>query len=180
MSGVNIAVAYAPEIVNEIFPSLEEIVPATINVLPVFGCFIAGYLLTKLGRKTLFQIGTIMTVVFLLLLTAGFYVYQDEQADRNIAGVLILLGLYICMLNFGITLGPIIWMYIPEIVPAAFMPIAAMANWVAAAIIMVGFPIIIGQLPNQNPAPLFAVLAIYSFLCIFIQHRYMVETKDKS
>ena len=80
---------------------------------PVIGSILAGYLLSKFGRKILFQIGTVANTIYLLFLTAGFFVYEDATSESTLGGVLILIGLYICMFNFGLTLGPIIWIYIP-------------------------------------------------------------------
>jgi len=52
------------------------------------------------------------------------------------------------MANFGLTLGPIVWMYIPEIVQASFLPYSTMMNWAGSAVCILLFPIIKATLPG--------------------------------
>ena len=52
--------------------------------------------------------------------------------------------------NFGISLGPVVWLYIPEIVQANIIPFSTGVNWAAAACCMLLFPIIKDILPDQN------------------------------
>jgi hypothetical protein len=46
------------------------------------------------------------------------------------------------MANFGITLGPVVWVYLPEIIQPKILSYAAMVNWLTAAFIMLFFPVI--------------------------------------
>ena len=42
---------------------------------------------------------------------------------------------------FGVSLGPVVWFYIPEILPAKGISIAVFINWMSALIIGLCFPI---------------------------------------
>ena len=43
--------------------------------------------------------------------------------------------MFIYMSAYGLSFGPIIWLYIPEIVDPAILPFCAMMNWVAHTLI---------------------------------------------
>jgi hypothetical protein len=52
------------------------------------------------------------------------------------------MGLIIFMGNFGLSLGPVVWVYLPEIVQSEILPYAVMANWLSASFVMLLFPVI--------------------------------------
>lgn len=55
---------------------------------------------------------------------------------------LIVLGLVVFMANFGLTLGPVVWVYLPEIAQPKILSYATMVNWLTSAFIMFLFPMI--------------------------------------
>ncbi len=85
-----------------------------------------------------------------------------------------MIGLFGYMANFGLSLGPIVWLYIPEIVDASFLPYSTMVNWGGSALSILLFPIIKAQLPDENPALLFIFFAIWSLMSFFINRKYIV------
>lgn len=69
--------------------------------------------MTRYGRKQILQRGTAGCVIALLAVTLGFYLF--DKGDKAIGGFLIVMWLIIFMAVFGLSLGPIVWLYIPEI-----------------------------------------------------------------
>ena len=53
-----------------------------------------------------------MAILSLILICFGFLVDSLTEITQG----LIIAGLVIFMANFGLSLGPIVWLYIPEIV----------------------------------------------------------------
>ena len=102
-------------------------------------CLISSSLLTKFGRKTILQGGVIGSVITNLIIAVGFFM---NESNPNISVILILVGLFSFMANFGLSLGPIVWMYIPEIVLPNFLPYSTMINWGGSALSILLFPII--------------------------------------
>ena len=84
--------------------------------------------------------------------------------------------LILFMTIFGLTLGPIVWMYVPEIIPAKTVPMATMMNWMSSstAIIMTPF---ITKANGNNPFPVFFILGTATVLLFFVNLALMVETK---
>lgn len=62
---------------------------------------------------------------------------QDTLGDA-----FILIGLIVFMATFGLSLGPVVWVLIPEIIEPEKVPIAVGSNWASAAIVMILFPIL--------------------------------------
>jgi hypothetical protein len=93
------------------------------------------------------QFGTAVGAISNGIIGIGFLIKGDGDG-MDFGKGLILFGLVVFMANFGISLGPIVWLYIPEIVQPNIIPFSTGANWGAASLIMLLFPIITKALPN--------------------------------
>ena len=80
-----------------------------------------------------------MACVGCSIIAIGFFI---QNSHPGIAINLIIFGLVLFMANFGFTLGPVVWVYLPEIVQPNVLPYATMVNWASAAFIMLLFPVI--------------------------------------
>jgi p-aminobenzoyl-glutamate transporter AbgT len=87
-------------------------------------------------------------------------------------------ALFLYMAGFGLTLGPIVWLYIPEIVEPRIIPYSTMTNLLGASVCIIIFPIASAQLPNK--AYLFIIFLIWAIVSMIINQKYLVETKDKT
>lgn len=47
------------------------------------------------------------------------------------------------MIIYGMTIGPAVWLYIPEIVPAKVVPPATAMNWLGVSLSVIVTPIVI-------------------------------------
>lgn len=94
------------------FPDQKNLVPVILNLEQTLTCLVTSYLLTRLGRKTILQGGTLVAVISLLLIGIGFFVRDSAESAGN---VMVIGGLVIFMADFGLSLGPVVWLYIPEI-----------------------------------------------------------------
>lgn len=80
---------------------------------------------------------------------------------------------------YGATLGPIVWLYVPEIIPSKIVPLATMTNWFGASICVIFTPIII-KLNDNNPYPVFFFYGGVTFVFFIINFFLMVETKGRT
>ncbi len=60
----------------------------------------------------------------------------------------ILVGLVFFMAAFGLTLGPVVWIYLAEVAQPKVLSFATAANWGTCSIVMLFFPIIKKALPE--------------------------------
>lgn len=83
--------------------------------------------------------GSLIACVGCSIIAIGFFIQTNHP---GISINLIIFGLVLFMANFGFTLGPVVWVYLPEIVHPNILPFATMINWASAALIMLLFPVI--------------------------------------
>lgn len=81
---------------------------------------------------------------------------------------------------FGLSLGPVVWLYIPEIVQPNIIPYSTAANWISASLVISLFPILSEKLLGGNPGFLFIFFTVWCFGCFIFNIFFVVETKDKS
>ena len=113
-----------------------------INTAQVFGTLLISlFLIDKYGRKTILQGGSVMSAVSNLLSAVGFFILGSNE-DSDAGKGLVLTGLILYMVTFGASLGPIVWMYIPEVVDPKIVPFATAVNWFSGSLVIILFPII--------------------------------------
>ena len=108
-SGINVVVLYCGAILDDAVgdKNKSKIFRILVQAISLVGCFGATYFIKKLGRKTLLQIGSF--AIGATLMAIGIC-YAFNSKGANYATVALL---YVFMLLFGFTLGPIVWLYIP-------------------------------------------------------------------
>jgi SP family xylose:H+ symportor-like MFS transporter len=169
--GINAVVGYGGDIAGSAIPSLKSIFPMLINLEQVLTSLIVSYLLSRIGRKTILQIGTIFGAISTGIIGVGFFIHDS---NTDVGNVFILLGLVIFMANFGLSLGPVVWLYIPEIVQPSIVPFSTGVNWAGAALVMLLFPIITEILPNKNPGYLFFFFSAWCVASFLINAKYTI------
>jgi hypothetical protein len=105
------------------------------------------------------------------IIGVGFFIHDS---NTDVGNAFILTGLVIFMANFGISLGPVVWLYIPEVVQPGIVPFSTGINWGGAALVMLLFPIIQENLPNQNPAYLFLFFCAWCVASFLINAKYTI------
>ncbi len=174
--GINVVTAYGSEIVGGSDPNLRLLVPILINLEQVVAAIFASYLLTVVGRKPLLEIGTIISCLGCAIIAGGLFL---QKIEPGIAYVMVLFGLVLFMANFGFTLGPVVWVYLSEIMQPKVFPYATTVNWISAALVMLVFPVIIDTLPNKNGGYVFLFFAIWTTFSYLFNRKFLIETQNK-
>ncbi len=81
-----------------------------INFIQVIAPLVLSTILSCVGRKPIMQVGTFLNIVTTSIVGTGFMLIN---IDFNLAAGMILMGLLLFMVNFSLTIGPLVWMYIP-------------------------------------------------------------------
>ena len=82
------------------------------------------------------------------------------------------------MFVYGISLGPVVRFYVPEIVPANAVPIATVMNWLSCSVCVIVTPIVNKEYGNS--APMFLAFGCISVLLFIVNAVMMIETKGKT
>jgi hypothetical protein len=130
-------------------------------------------LLKTQGRKTLCQWGAFGCGIFTLLLGYKIAEIGDEVTPVG-TGVIILVALFTYRFIYGVTIGPVAFLYIPEIVEPNIMPIVIVIYWMSASMILMLFPILREYIFENNPGPLFVIFGSYTLLSLIINHFALV------
>ena len=79
------------------------------------------------------------------------------------------------MIAYSLSLGPVVWPYVPEIMPSKYIPYASCMNWVAAAICTIATPYILNAV--GSPYPVFFFFGGISIIFFIINWNILIETK---
>ena len=178
MSGVNAISVYGKEaLIPVISKDLSNIIPIINTLMPGLTAILTTLLMKRLGRKFFVQFGTVTACLCQLTIFIGFFI--DDQ-HKLASPILISVGMIVFMANMGFSFGSIVYLYAPEIVEPHILPYSTMANLLGAAICILVFPLVKNILPNQDPDYLFLFFFTWCFVSIFVNWKFMVETKGKS
>jgi len=176
MCGVNVVVLYGGGIINEAVPNVmtSKILQLLLIATQFLACLGTSLVLKKIGRKALLQLGTLISAIVLTILVIAFV----TVADKTVEQILVIVSLYVFMISFGFTLGPVVWLYIPEIVPASIIPYSTLGNWTGASVTIILFPILGTAIGNSGY--LFFFFSVWCLASLFLNHKYVIETMGKT
>jgi len=172
LSGVNAMIFFS----NDIFAlgtSANTNLPTTytiiMDVIQILATFIAGLIIERLGRKLLFSLG----MGFATVICAAFGVVGVIDGDSPILKFLI----WGYIIGFGLSLGPIPWVYISDILPDVALGFAILSNWAAVFVIGLGFPYIAKYWGMPTGFFIFAACSLVGTIFVLF---FVKETKGKS
>lgn len=173
MTGINAIVTSAKTIVANTpsLAGLASLTPLIINVVQLFATVMTIFVLTKVGRKPLTLFGNLGLAVIDIAIGILF-IFTDWPPS----GIFVFILLIFYMFVYGISLGPVVWLYVPEIIPAKIVPFATLMNWFGASICVIFTPIAIND-HDGNPYPVFFFFGGITFIFFFINTFLMKETK---
>jgi MFS transporter, SP family, xylose:H+ symportor len=141
--------------------------------------FIAIFTVDRWGRKPLLLTGSLGMLAGLSVL--GFAIYTNNL------GVISLIGVFIFIGSFALSMGPITWVLLSEMFPnkmrSSAMSIAVAAQWLFNAIVANTFPMMVGSNVNADvfngsmPYAIFGAFCLLTFVFVFA---FIPETKGKS
>ena len=79
------------------------------------------------------------------------------------------------MIFYGLTVGPVVWLYVPEIIPAKIVPVATFMNWFGCSICIIITPVITDAV--GSPYPVFFIFGGISMILFAFNVNWLVETK---
>jgi len=92
---------------------------------------IASAFTTKIGRKTLLVVGTAIDVASLFVLSFSSSI-----------PILSKIAVFSYTVGYGFSLGPIVWIYIAEILPDLGVGMSVLFNWLSAMIVVLTYPLL--------------------------------------
>ncbi|MEM7444130.1 MAG: sugar porter family MFS transporter [Pseudomonadota bacterium] len=160
--GINAIIYYAPIILGDSgFTTANSALVATVGVgaVNVGMTLVSMYLIDRIGRRPLFIIGFAGTSVAM-----GIVVLALTMGGAS-EGWLLLVGLFLFIAAFAVSLGPLPWLYMAELFPFSFrskgMAMASAGNWFFNFIVVFLFPDLLTILGPP------ATFSIFLGFCLF-------------
>lgn len=147
LTGINAIVTSASNIVAGTISGLQNDVPLIINAVQLVATILTVFVLTRVGRRPLTLFGNLGLAIIDLAIGVLF-VFEDEWKP---SGMFIFALLIVYMFIYGISLGPVVWLYVPEIIPANVVPIATMMNWFGCSLCVIFTPIVTNLTGSSYP-----------------------------
>lgn len=169
-TGINAAIYYAPEIFMHI--GLEHatiIANYGVGIALVISTLVSLPFVDKWGRKKLLMISLFGQIPSCI----GMAIFADNA-------VIAVISLFLYVFSFGFGLGPVFWLYIPEIFPlrarAMGMGIITFSQYALNFIFALTFPMFLVSMGNN----VFYIYALLSLIAIIYIKFKLIETKGKS
>jgi len=174
--GMNAVTYYGPEIFKMVGFGLNSdfSIQAFFGAMWVVFTVVAVFLIDRVGRRRLMQIGSALMAVFMALMGATFFFHISN-------GFWLILFIMGFTAAFSVSMGPIPWIMIPEIFPNHLRARAAGV----ATIFLWGANWAIGQftpmlLNGLGGADTFWIFAAINVVCFVFVSMLVPETKNKS
>ncbi len=183
LTGINTVIYYAPRIFKAAglgSSSAAIWASVSVSVVNVAATFIAIRFVDRVGRKPLLMMGItgmIVALGALALLFAG-----TTNADGfSVHDALTIGALWVYVISFAFSLGPIVWIMISEVFPQPVRGpgngIATMAGWAGNLVVSLTFLSLIDALGETGTFALYGAIGIASL--VFIRRR-VPETKGRT
>ena len=149
--------------------------------MALVGCLASIPLVKYLGRKKNLEYGALSISVSLLILAyiLSGYDFNDPKGNPAKDSYLVMLLFISIRVLFSLSTGPIVFLYLSEIVQPNILAASIMVNWLTVATLNIIFPILVA-LAGGNPAPVYMIFGVYTFFGFLINNRLLIETAGKT
>jgi len=175
ISGINTIVDYAPKILLAAGVEINNALLQTslVGLINFIFTFVAILFIDKIGRRSLYLIGSTGMVITLIMLAISFYLKMQ--------GIFTLICILLFIAFFASCIGPVFWTLVSEIFPNRIrgkaLAFASFTQWIFNFLVVLLFP---HFLASVGGAKTFLFLAIMSLFQLLFTYFYVPETKGKS
>ena len=172
LSGVNAVVTESSTLYAEVGDSSEVKVLTVMNsIVLLIAALVSGATSDKFGRRTLILYGNAFCVLFLFLM--GVFMLFSSTSMKEISIYMTFMFLF----SFGVSLGSIVWLYNPEILPDKAISLTVIVNMICYGLVVFLTPILIASL---GISPIYFFFATVVAICQVYFFFALKETKGKS
>jgi len=175
ISGINTVIDYAPKILLAAGVEINNALLQTslVGLINFIFTFVAILFIDKLGRRSLYLIGSMGMVITLVMLAVSFYLKME--------GIFTLICILMFIAFFASCIGPVFWTLVSEIFPNRIrgkaLAFASFTQWIFNFLVVLLFP---HFLKSVGGTKTFLFLALMSFIQWLFTYIYVPETKGKS
>ncbi|KAG9791602.1 general substrate transporter, partial [Aureobasidium melanogenum] len=181
--GINALIYYSPSLFETmgIGYNMRLVLSGVLNVTQLVGVSTSLYTMDKFGRRPLLLLGSIGMTISHIIIAVLVGLYFDTWADHKDKGWVAVAFLFVYMLIFGMTYGPVPWAMPSEIFPsflrAKGVAWSTCSNWLNNFIIGLITPPLIQNTRGFGAYAFFAVFCALSGIWTWF---FVPETKGRS
>lgn len=169
LNGQKVLVFYSMNLLSQ-YESVDKssVLTWCIGMVLVVTAICAGHLVQLLGRRQLVLFGQALSSLVLFCLTCAAYAHYYHF----IKYLLILFVLF-----FSSSIGSVLWLYLPEILPSTHLAYCSLIYWASTVLVGLIYPFI---KVYYGLTYVFLFFFLASLLSLFVIYFFMLETKNKS
>lgn len=112
------------------------------GVVSMFASIFSSMMINKVGRRVILLVGNAFCFISLTLICI-IIPMQESNLETVHFKIANLTSLFIYIISFSLSLGPVFWVYISEVLPTKGISFVTFLNWVSCAVVAQIFPIIV-------------------------------------
>ena len=167
LTGINVIMFYS----NMVFKGLDmsnTTVTALIGIINFLTSIVGLVFLAYFGRKLIMAVFNALMALTLLLLSYFAFIHDTT-------GMVVCVLLFISFFEFSS--GPIVWLYMAEIMKDKAIALATFLNWSISLLISISIPLLVKQI---HIGFIFLALGLFTVIGTFFIILFMKETRGKS
>ncbi len=175
ISGINTIVDYAPKILLAAGVEINNALLQTslVGLINFIFTFVAILFIDKIGRRSLYLIGSMGMVITLVMLAVSFYLKME--------GIFTLICILLFIAFFASCIGPVFWTLVSEIFPNRIrgkaVAFASFTQWIFNFLVVLLFPHFLASIGGAKTFLFLALMSLFQWLFTYL---YVPETKGKS
>ncbi|CAD8169134.1 unnamed protein product [Paramecium octaurelia] len=173
LGGINGIMFYSSSIFDQVTGQAAKKVfylNLIVGFIGVFTALLATVIIEQFGRKPILKYGTLWCCVSLLMLT---FVMSNSIGNTSYGSYLIVICIFSYLFGFGFSLGPLLFIYLTEILPDLGVSASGLMNWMSGGLVAQMFPII----ASYDISYCFGLFSIFNFVAYLIIQEKVIETK---
>ncbi|KAK9866097.1 hypothetical protein WJX84_006291 [Apatococcus fuscideae] len=176
-SGINTVIYYSSQVFRDAGLRSPVAGSVAMGASNVIGTLLAAGLMDRLGRRPLLLFSHTCMAICLIAMSAA----QFSPASMQVEGAITLSAILAYVFSFALGVGPVPWVYLPEILPDRIKGRAQAActslSWVANLMVGLSFPAMLSGLGIGGAYLFYVALNVAAVAFVAT---YMVETKQRS
>lgn len=172
-SGIKMVITEVGVIFTKYNATLSLYSPLIANICQLIATCISTCILSRYGRKMPTIIGNLSLAIINFIIAALFLANAITQNVDVVYAASAFVILF--MIGYALSIGPVVWPYVPELMPVKYVPYASSMNWIAAAICTIATPYILDAV--GSPYPVFFFFGAVLLIFFAINAKYLIETK---
>ncbi|CAK80147.1 unnamed protein product (macronuclear) [Paramecium tetraurelia] len=162
-AGINAVNFYAGSIIGAMTndnTTLINLANVTNGLVSITASIFSSIMINRAGRRIVLLIGNAFCFISLTFICVIISIQSSGENQEQYYQIFNLVFLVIYVISYSLSLGPVFWVYLSEVLPAKGISLVTFINWFSCAALAQIFPIIVEQLSLQFNFGIFAAVCL--------------------